>query len=513
MRWGATMRLDATKATLVAAREYLENVRTRGFWISVLMMPFILILVSTTPVLLRGAESEASFAVLDKSGWVERAVAAKIIRADVTVLVATLARKASNERPKALGDVGNLDSADERARLVDETSQLLVQIRQAELGIDAATTPAERIALWWRDNPDAPAKFAPAMSSAKFRYVATSGMDKAELNAWLANDRLLGYFVIPDDPVAGSNGAEYVTRKLTNQDVRRWYADLVTDVVRDRRIREENIAPATAEWIQTPVDFAAVRLDATGAEAEAGFSDTLGQWAPVAFVYLLWISIFSITQMLLTNTVDEKSNKLVEVLLSSIAPVDLMAGKILGIAATGITIVVAWLTLFVGLVLLLPGLLSSTDGMDLSALVNQPAYLASFLVYFVLGYLFYAALLCGIGSLASNLKEAQTLMMPIQLLLIVPLIVMVPIGRDPNGLLAQVLSWLPPFTPFVMMNRAAFPPGIATYVGTTLLMLVSIALALRIAARVFETGVLMTGKPPKLRHLWNLLRERSHGAP
>ena len=84
----------------------------------------------------------------------------------------------------------------------------------------------------------------------------------------------------------------------------------------------------------------------------------------------------------------------------------------------------------------------------------------SFIVYFVLGYLFYAALLCGIGSLANNLKEAQTLMMPIQLLLIVPLVVMMPIGRDPNGLLAQVLSWLPPFTPFVMMNRAAFPPGL-----------------------------------------------------
>ncbi len=105
-----------------------------------------------------------------------------------------------------------------------------------------------------------------------------------------------------------------------------------------------------------------------------------------------------------------------------------------------------------------------------------------------------------IGSLASNLKEAQTLMMPIQLLLIVPLVVMVPIGRDPNGLLAQVLSWLPPFTPFVMMNRAAFPPGLHHYVGTTLLMLVSIFFALRLAARIFETGVLMTGKPPRLRH-------------
>ncbi|HEY6599160.1 MAG TPA: ABC transporter permease, partial [Pseudomonadales bacterium] len=118
-----------------------------------------------------------------------------------------------------------------------------------------------------------------------------------------------------------------------------------------------------------------------------------------------------------------------------------------------------------------------------------------------LGYLLYAALLCAIGSLANNLKEAQTLMMPIQMLLMVPLLVMVPIGRDPNGLLAQVLSWVPPFTPFVMMNRAAFPPPLATYVGTTLLLLISIYIALRIAARIFETGILMTGKPPPLRQL------------
>jgi ABC-2 type transport system permease protein len=110
--------------------------------------------------------------------------------------------------------------------------------------------------------------------------------------------------------------------------------------------------------------------------------------------------------------------------------------------------------------------------------------------------------------MANNLKEAQTLMMPVQLLLIVPLIVMVPIGRDPHGLLAQVLSWLPPFTPFVMMNRAAFPPSEFTYIGTTLLMLVSIYLALALAARVFETGVLMTGKPPRLWQLLRLLRGR-----
>jgi ABC-2 type transport system permease protein len=504
--------VEGAKAFLVATREYLENVRTRGFWVSILMMPFILIVVSVAPMLLSDAEGEARYAVIDQSGWVERAVAARIVHDDVAILVATLAHRPPNERPEGLTDLGAIDTADARAQLVDETSQLLVKLNQGEQAIDTGQTPAERIAVWWNQDPDKAAKIAPNISSTKYRYVATSGMDKAALNRKLANDELLGYFEIPDDPVADGGGAVYVTRKLTNQDVRRWYASLVTDVVRDRRIREENIAPAVADWIQKPVDFAPVRLNDSGVESEVAPADTLGQWAPVAFVYLLWISIFSITQMLLTNTVEEKSNKLVEVLLSSIAPVDLMAGKIVGIAATGLTIVAAWLGIFIVAALWLPGALGGTSGIDLSGLINHPSYLASFIVYFVLGYLFYAALLCAIGSLAGNLKEAQTLMMPIQLLLIVPLIVMMPIGRDPNGLLAQVLSWLPPFTPFVMMNRAAFPPGLFTYVGTTVLMVISIYFALRLAARIFETGVLMTGKPPRLRQILSLLRGKPHVA-
>ena len=505
-------RPDPAKALLVATREYLENVRTRGFWISILMMPFILVIVSTAPMLLSDAEGKARFAVLDRSGWVERAVAARIIHDDVAILVATFAQMQPNERPEALAELGSLNTPEERTALVDATAHLLVMMRQAELAIAAPTTPAERIAAWWRDHPEDVAKLAPNVSSAKYSYVTTPGIDKTGLNLLLANDQLLGYFEIPDDPVADASGATYVTRKLTNQDVRNWYSALVTDVVRDRRIREENIAASVADWIQTPVQFASVRLDNSGVESKAKRADTLGQWAPVAFVYLLWISIFSIAQMLLTNTVEEKSNKLVEVLLSSIAPVELMAGKIIGIAATGLTIVASWLTLLLAAALLLPSLLGGSGSVDLSGLINDPTYLVSFIVYFVLGYLFYAALLCGIGSVASNLKEAQTLMMPIQMLLIVPLVVMVPIGRDPNGLLAQALSWFPPFTPFVMMNRAAFPPGLLTYVGTTLLMLISIFLALRGAARVFETGVLMTGKTPRWRQVFTLMRGKGHVA-
>jgi ABC-2 type transport system permease protein len=90
---------------------------------------------------------------------------------------------------------------------------------------------------------------------------------------------------------------------------------------------------------------------------------------------------------------------------------------------------------------------------------------------------------------------------------------MIPIGRDPGGLLAQTMSWIPPFTPFVMMNRAAQPPDPMTYVLTTLLLVASIYLALRFAARVFETGILMTGKPPRLRQLLQLVRARRDVEP
>jgi ABC-2 type transport system permease protein len=186
-----------------------------------------------------------------------------------------------------------------------------------------------------------------------------------------------------------------------------------------------------------------------------------------------------------------------------------MAGKITGIAATGLTIVGAWLLMVVAAAVWLPGVFGAPSTLDLSALVENPMYLGSFVVYFLLGYLFYAALLCGLGSFANNLKEAQNLMIPVQLFMFAPLVFMIPIGRDPGGWLAETMSWFPPLTPFVMMNRAALPPSTSVYVATTVLMIVSIYVALRLAARVFETGILNAGKPPRLRQLAQLLRNRT----
>ena len=496
------MRPNPQLAYLVARREYLENIHTRGFWLSILILPFVLVLVSFAPMLLRDAESTATYAVIDYSGWAQDAIAHRIARNDLELLLATEGRA-----PDVVAEARALTDEARRV-LLDDTAKLVVALERERGTLVETATLAERLAQWWNENPDDALRLARGISTERYRRLDVPAADAATLNAHVRDGTLLGYFVIPDDPVASAAGAQYVTRNLTNLDLQRWYGALVTEVVRNQRIREKNLSDAAAAWIQEPVTFVAVQLSETGAGTRAGIEDTLAQWAPVGFVYLLWISIFSVTQMLLTSTVEEKSNKLVEVLLSSVQAVDLMAGKIAGIAATGLTIVGAWLLMVIAAALWLPVLLGAPSTLDLSGLVQNPVYLGSFVVYFVLGYLFYAALLSGLGSFANNLKEAQNLLIPVQLFMFAPLVFMIPIGRDPGGWLAETLSWVPPLTPFVMMNRAAMPPSTLTYVFTTVLMVASIYVALQAAARVFETGVLTTGKPPRFRQLVKLLQRR-----
>ena len=109
----------------------------------------------------------------------------------------------------------------------------------------------------------------------------------------------------------------------------------------------------------------------------------------------------------------------------------------------------------------------------------------------------------------NSIKETQNLMTPIILPMMIPLLSMFSIVKDPNGILARILSFIPPFTPFVMMNRAAGPPAAWEYLATTILLLATIVVTLRGTAKVFRIGVLMTGKPPRLLEIlrWFALRE------
>jgi ABC-2 type transport system permease protein len=161
----------------------------------------------------------------------------------------------------------------------------------------------------------------------------------------------------------------------------------------------------------------------------------------------------------------------------------------------------SWVGMFYVGTKYIPRFMGAAPSFDLSVLATDPTFIVSFLVYFLLGYLLYSSLLVAIGSVVNTIKEAQNLMGPITLLLMAPLAAMIPIGRDPNGTLARVMSYIPPFTPFAMMNRAAGPPTTFEYVTTTILLLASVIVAMWAAAKIFRIGVLLTGKPPSFREI------------
>ena len=508
------------KIVLVAWREYMDNVRTKGFWIGILAFPLIIALSATVPILLAKTKEARTFAVIDHSGFALAEVEKLILADDLAVVLEAAADRYRDggrewdrlpDAIRAAGLVYVSLAETEREALV---AALAVVEADASLADEVAVKVPELaagLAEWWRRvSAEELDKLDLELSRSRYARVAVpEGENRQAALSQLVNDgQLFAYFVIGADLVESDAGCKYVSLNLTDRDLRNWFGRRVSQVVRAKRIEREGIDVQVAGWLQESVRFEALKVDKRGSQEEVSSVDTARQWAPMVFVYLLWIAIFTNSQALLTNTIEEKSTRVIEVLLSSISPFELMAGKIAGMAASGLTVVGTW-AVCIGIALtVVPSMLGAT-GASFGGIVLDPLYLLSFLFYFLSGYLLYASLLVGIGSVCNSLKEAQNLMLPIMIPLMIPLMAMVLVSQDPNGTFARVMSFIPLFTPFVMMNRAAGPPPLWEYLATTVLMLVSIYLAVRGAGKVFRIGILMTGKPPRLREIvrWLALKE------
>ena len=476
---------------LLARRELLENLRTRGFWISVFVLPVVVAAMSAVPVLIATTGDDVRFSVSDASGWVLTQTYARIVSRDLEQLAET----ATDDPESTIARFAELLDPADRERAARRISDLTLN------GERPAPDDSQFVTSWF-DARGAIRAALPDAFTTRYEYVPLTG----NLNRHLADGVIDGYFVIPEDPVASPDGASYVTENLTRNGIRNAFSTHVSRLVRERRLREEGVPADLVRWIQSPVRFDTAKLSDGGNAVDADIDDTLQQWAPAVFVYVLLISVLSVSQMLLTNTVEEKSSRLAELLLSSVTPETLMLGKILGVAATSLTMLLCWGVLAGTALLAIDAAAGTELPLDLLGLIANPVLVASFVVYFLLGYLFYAGVLVAIGSLCGTLKEAQNLAMPVQFLLFVPLATIVPIVRDPNGWLAVTLTWVPPFTPFVMMNRAADPPHAVVYVLTTLLLAASIVYVIRLAARIFAAGLLGAERPRRLRQLWQLAR-------
>jgi ABC-2 type transport system permease protein len=275
-------------------------------------------------------------------------------------------------------------------------------------------------------------------------------------------------------------------------------------VIVEQRLKRENLrVDKIQEWLQ-PIVFREIQLQGEDKKEIDFLVNYLG---PIIVVLFLFISIFTSSGFLFSGVLKEKTNRVIELLLSAVNHTQLVAGKILGLGILGIFQIIIWF----GLTLLLIGFdLFDTSEINFLTLKNA----GLFLLYFVLGYLYFASIFVGIGSLFSNEEDAHHLSQFMRMLSIIPILLAILVLKTPNSLLVRILSFIPPLTPTFMILRTPLgnpPPD--DYLISTGIMVASIILSIFFAGKLFKIGSLMYGKRVNLKEILSIMFRRKRKLP
>ena len=245
---------------------------------------------------------------------------------------------------------------------------------------------------------------------------------------------------------------------------------------------------------------------------------------------MLYMFIFIYGSMIMMSVIEEKTNRIIEVVISSVKPFQLMTGKIIGVSLAGLTQFVMWgilITIFSSLFSSFFGISTTYENTDLilnasedsalssaalgmiSAFVNLPLLniLIAFVFYFLGGYLLYSSIFAAIGAAVDNQTDAQQFLMPITIILIVALYVgILTVPEDPNGIVAQIFSFIPLTSPVVMMMRIPHGVPLIEQIISLLILFLSVILVIWIAAKIYRIGILMYGKKPSYKELIKWLK-------
>jgi ABC-2 type transport system permease protein len=217
---------------------------------------------------------------------------------------------------------------------------------------------------------------------------------------------------------------------------------------------------------------------------------------------ILYTSILMWGQSVMTGVIEEKGTRVIEVVLSGLSATELLAGKLVGVGAAGLTQFGVWALSMLGLSITMAAPDAAFKLPEVSALI-----LVSFVLFFLLGYAFYASLYAAVGSAVNNLQEAQSFVMPLVMPLVVAIMFFPVVLESPDGPLAVALSFVPLFTPLLMFLRIVVLTPPMWQIGLSLVvMLGSIAGVLWCAARIYRVGVLMYGKRPTFPELLRWIR-------
>ena len=441
------------RVLLIARREYAAYARTVGFWLSLLAFPIFGLLGAAIPALMMSSEPVREVVVIEDGPQATGLAAAvqDALRRDEDRRAERL-QEVATEAGKQGGQAGASAAGDAFSRLGGLRLQIVAS--PADL---AAAAPGE------------------AREAIVRRYLGDDVPEAQQLDSVVLLNR-----------ADGKPTARVWTRQATDNTVEDFVRDALKGANRREVFQGAGINAAVVEEAERfrPEVTALSPKSASG--GEVSFRDRLPGIIGLASGFILWSLVITGASILLNSVMEEKSNKILEVLLSSASASEILTGKVLGVAMLTTTVLVVWGGLgALGLIATAP----ETAAM-VGAVLLEGGMLGYFAIYAIGGYLMYAVLFAAIGAFCETPRDAQTLMGPIMMILVIPLLVMQIALRTPDAPVVQILSWVPFFTPFLMSARAPSEPPLIEVAGTMGGMFAFALLMVWVAGRAFRAGAL-----------------------
>lgn len=465
--------MSMSKVMRIAGREFASTALTKGFIFGALVVPALLIpVIGIIGVLISQAEPPAErgvVAVIDPTGEVAPVLAQRLT-------------------PEAI--------AERREGDLQRSAEMAKQFAGDALGENATAAQALETALGsvpqLTVTPIDPGDDLEATIEAQQTRLRAEADREDET-------RLIALAVIDPDAVRAGDDDEFGGFDLT---IRTKLDARTTDEIRDEifwSIRDRRYAAAGVDRDRIAT-LNSVDGRRTKEVTETGTRDAsigLNMILPFVIMMLLFMGVMTGGQYLLTTTIEEKSSRVVEVLLSAVSPMQLMFGKILGQLVVGLTLLVIYNAL--GIVALIV-----FERLDLI----EASTIGFMLAFFLLTYVMFASFMAAIGAAVNELREAQSLMTPVMMTLIIGFYLCFPVSQDPDATYARVLSYIPPVSPLIMMTRIASTEPPAVWEPWLAILINTIAAygSVWLAAKIFRVGLLMYGKPPNLKTLIKWVR-------
>ncbi len=310
----------------------------------------------------------------------------------------------------------------------------------------------------------------------------------------LLNDEFTGMIIIPAD-IASSRRIEYRGTNVGNEIEVRKISNVLEKLIIERSLVEHGINPTTYADASRELSLTTLKISKGDEGTESGFLEVF--IAAYGSTLLLFMLIIITGQLLVRSLFEEKNNRIIEILLSSCSPMELMIGKLLGLSGLGILQAVVWLSIGIGV------------GTQFGAIPDVFSLLPFLFLYMLLGYLFYAAILIGVGSLATTEQEAQQITGYMAILIMLPVGIIMPLMQNPNSGLVKTLTYIPFLTPTIMTMRiAVLRPEWWEILVSVVVMIVSITVVMFISSKIFRVAILSYGKRPTLPEIIGFLREK-----